>query len=157
LDAIVEIELIAPKPVIVAIDASSTSQKAYSLSKSNIDSMTANGSKSWLRRAYWSQSITEVILHIPVQFLVSLSDTTLPSSGDAKNKTWTVDFSPNEIRIFHKSFGLVLDEPLEYNIKCADCTWAIESSADNEEYLFFVLYLAKTEPFERYDANISSL
>lgn len=129
----------------------------FSLSPQEIIEMTKNGGPCWMRLGYWSQSIKETRVYLPISDLMKLScqsnDVSLPSLSSS----WIVEFEKAQISIYlnipNSSKECILQECLEYNINVKECIWMLESYESRNNMMnninnYLVLYLSKVPSLE---------
>ena len=131
--------------------------KSTGYTESEIHYMTVNGGKCLLRKAYWSQNTTETKVYIPITYLLRDLDFEVRRDGEEsleialRAKGWKVEFLQSEVKIEHNVYGMMLWEPLEYDIKPDASMWMVESSKESGEGdMFVVLYLHKVPSVEKF-------
>lgn len=114
------------------------SKKSESLTD---ESMTVNGGACWIRRAFWSQTVTDATVYIPLRTLTEFLsiDDDLKSGSDGLNRfssIWDVQFkcrsitmsknrnASNNVNTAALNSEIILD--LKYNIISSECTWTMD-------------------------------
>ena len=135
----------------------SENSKASSLTSSEIHYMTVNGGKCLLRKAYWSQNITETKVYIPVTYLLRDLNFDVKRKGEEtlenelRTQGWKVEFSQSEVNIAHDVYGMLLREQFEYDINKEESIWMVESGEEKGHGdLYMVLYLQKVPSQEKF-------
>jgi tetratricopeptide (TPR) repeat protein len=136
-----------------------------SLSPEEKIEVTKNGGPCWLRLGYWSQSISESRVYLPmidlIKFSSQVEDGKFPSSL-LLSSSWKVEFEQMQISIYLCSSPssssskttkeCIFQENLEYNINIKDSLWMLESYGSstniNKVNNYLVLYLAKVSSVE---------
>ena len=128
-----------------------------SLSSQEKSEMTKNGGPCWLRIGYWSQTIKEARVYLPMKDLIKFSslcdDGKFPSSLLLAS-SWKVEFEQMQVSIYiakplpSSSKECVFQESLEYNINVKDSLWMFETYGSSKFNNYLVLYLTKTPSLE---------
>jgi hypothetical protein len=112
---------------------------------SDILFMTSNGGPCLLRKGFWSQSINETKVYLPIYKIFKEIDHMTKIS----KKDFKIKIGVRDIEIHHKNIDDVISENLEYNIIPSDSFWMLESLSSIENCSLIVLYLFKAEPYEK--------
>ena len=109
-----------------------------SSSNSAID--CSNGGKCWDRRGFWSQTVSDVTVHLPLDNLIqalSDSDTEWPVDiSPSSSSSWSVSFKPSSITIRYSHLPTQpMTLQLKHKIHPADCLWSLRSNTASSDIL----------------------
>lgn len=125
------------------------------LMQSSSSSITMeNGGYCMLRRAAWTQSVSDATVYIPLSVFAGIAEqisTDLPKTIQTK---WAVEFELHALTV--KYYGnLIFYENLEHNIVPSQCLWLLEDHVEPSSIRssttalqVLVLYLHKAPSFE---------
>jgi hypothetical protein len=128
----------------------------YVLDQSDISSITQNGGKCFLRKGYWSQSVTETRVYFPMSLLIKEHNQIYTSKIDnMKSSKLKCEFSSMSMKILYDDV-ILFDLFIEYMIINKSCTWMLETygscsnSSKNESNHpnYLVIYLYKSPSVE---------
>lgn len=104
-----------------------------------LDFDMSNGGLCCNRKGFWSQTIADIRVAIPLEELIEVYAKYIEVLS---RRQWNVSFKSNCIRIFHDN-AEVFSQILERNIIPHSCTWMLEDLSNNNRKFFIVLYLSK--------------
>jgi hypothetical protein len=122
-----------------AIAQHSIQISTQSLHEADVSSMTVNGGTCLLRRAFWSQTPSEVYIHIPFE---SLSTTLGIECSRILAKEICIE--SDSISITHVSTSCVVVESLAHKIIPNECIWTLNDGS------FLILYIIKNDAPEKF-------
>lgn len=124
------------------------------------ESMSVNGGRCWMRKGLWSQTVTDVIVYLPLQ-VVHLdlysedggrTTTDLTHNYQLLRKNLKVAFKNHSITIStstrtESNRSLTID--LEHTVISSECTWTLDLDSDPTlDSGDLIIYLSKAPKFE---------
>jgi hypothetical protein len=133
--------------------------------------LTTNGGHCWLRRGYWSQTVADAVVHLPLALFKGrhAADAATTHDDFVVRQQWKVEFrrmavvvtfqppssgaaSPGSSSCSNSSSsgggggaGKAVTLPLEHIIVSSECTWTLDRVGDRP---FLVLHLSKDPSVE---------
>lgn len=150
----VEKMLLKDKQISKPVNNNNNQINEYILDQSDISSITQNGGKCFLRKGYWSQSVTEARTYFPISLLLKeYNQIHTDKINNITSSKLKCEFSPMSMKIFYDNV-ILFDLFLEYMIVNKSCTWMLETYGNNRNKNesnhpnYLVIYLYKSPSLE---------
>lgn len=127
------------------------------------ESMSMNGGRCWMRKGYWSQTVTDVIVYLPLhvvhlEFYAEKGEISADSAYNLElmRNNFKVDFRNHSITIsISTERNRILSIDLEHAVISSECTWTLDLDSDpqhdgisNLDLDYLVIHLYKAPKFE---------
>ena len=127
------------------------------------ESMSVNGGRCWMRKGYWSQTVTDVIVYLPLH-VVHLE--LYAEEGETRTDTaynleqmrsnLNVDFRNHSITMsIRTERNRLVSIDLEHAVISSECTWTLDLDSDPQhdgmsdlDFDYLVIHLSKAPKFE---------